>query len=151
MNQFKLENPEIIIQSEKNGFVELPLQYRAMWAFSSIRYSYLALCKAKKQIYVEVFVEGNRAFACFDTISLPYSERKFSVSEMILRKELESYYQSLTKIERWRLSLPEDMNPYMQKQHKINFFILPKQICFSFYKDKPEIFNFLLRKLVKVN
>lgn len=143
--------PEIIMESEKKGFVEIPLKLRNMWAFSSIRFAFLEQCKEKKQLFVEVFVDDqyNRAFACFDTISLPYSERKFSISELILHTELESYYQSLTKLEKWRLSLPADMNPYTWKQHKINFFILPKQICFSFYQDKPEIFNFVLNKLIK--
>lgn len=149
MKLFKTEIPEIIRQSEENGFIEIPFKLKDRWAFTSIRYAFLEHCKQKKQLYVEVLVDDNRAFACFDTISLPYSDRRFSISEMILNKELESYYESLTKLEKWRLSLPDDINPYVWKQHKINFFILPKQICFSFYRDTPEIFNFVLKKLRK--
>lgn len=139
---------EILQDAEEKGFLTIPLKNRDHKQLS-LQNTYLARCKEKKQLYVEVFVddEWNRAFACFDTISLPKEDQHFVISEMILSVELNTYYENLSPEERGRLFLPAHMNPYTRSMHTTNFFILPKQICFSFYQNQPEIFNFALRKL----
>lgn len=142
---------QILRESENKGFLSLPLKQRDT-KYEHLRNTYLAQCTEKGQLYVEVFAdeEWNRAFACFDTISFrsaDFSSEGFAISEMILWLELKTYYERLPDKDRWRLFLPAHMNPYTRSQHKINFFILPKQICFSFYQNQPEIFYFVLKKL----
>lgn len=139
---------EILREAEEKGYLTIPLKNREH-KYLSLQNTYLNQCREKKQLYVEVFVEDewNRAFACFDTISLDPENQEFSISEMILNLELKTYYENLPLKDRRRLFLPAHMNPYTRSLHKTNFFILQKQICFSFYQDQPEIFNFVLRKL----
>jgi hypothetical protein len=140
---------KIVRESEEKGFISIPLKLRDMQPYVSLRNTFLERCKQKKVIYVEVFVDDkwNRAFACFDTISLPYDQQQFEVSTFILETELENYYKRLTRLENRRLSLPAGLNPYTRSQHKTNFFILPKQLCFSFYQNQPEIFLYVLNKI----
>lgn len=138
-----------IREAEEKGFIAIPLKQRDLRQYVSLRNTFLETCRREQRVYVEVFIDEkwNRAFASFDTISLPYGQQKFSVSEFILAAELETYYNSLTYLENRRLSLPAGLSPYSRSQNKTNFFILPKQICFSFYQDRPEIFLFVLNKI----
>lgn len=140
---------QIIGEAEEKGFISIPLKQRDMQQYISLRNTFLEKCRKAQRIYVELFVDEkwNRAFASFDTISLPYGQQQFAVSEFILAAELETYYKSLTRLEKGRISLPAGLNPYSRSQHKTNFFILPKQICFSFYQNQPEIFHFVLKNI----
>lgn len=139
---------KIIGEASERGFIVIPLKQRDWQLYVSLRNTFLETCRKEKKLYVEVFVDEkwNRAFASFDTISLPYDQQKFKVSEFILAAELDTYYKSLTEFENRKLNLPAGLNPYSRTQHKTNFFILPKQICFSFYQDQPEIFHYVLNK-----
>lgn len=139
---------EILKEAEENGYLTLPLVLTKP-QYESLRKTFMDHCRKKNLLNVVVYVDDkwNRAFACFDTITLPYDEQVLSISEMVLSLELETYYASLDRTDRGRLFLPAGLNPYTHSRHKTNHFILPKQICFSFYRDRPEIFRFALRKL----
>jgi len=140
---------KILDECEQKGFLAVPSKERHIKKYTSLRDSFLSRCREKNKIYIEVFIENkeNRAFACFDTISLNYKKRIFPVSEMILETELNYYYESLTTTECSKLCLPADLNPYSQKQHRLHYFCLPKQICFAFYLDHTQIFEYLLNKV----
>lgn len=140
---------QIIEEAEEKGFISIPLKQKDIRQYIGLRNTFLEKCRKAQRICVEVFVDDkwNRAYASFDTISLPYKQQKFTVSELILADELETYYKSLTGVENRRLGLPAELNPYSRKQHKTNFFIFPKQICFSFYQNQPEIFQFVLKNI----
>lgn len=140
---------QIIREAEEEGFISIPNKKRGMQQYVSLCNTFLEKCRQKNKVYVEVFIEEkwNRAYACFDTISLPVEQQKLPISQFILEKELETYYDKMDFLRKRRLRLPANMNPYTRNQHDINFFILPKQICFSFYQDQPEIFNYVLNKI----
>ncbi|EGE1848530.1 hypothetical protein DL988_22025, partial [Shigella flexneri] len=92
---------QIIGEAEEKGFIAIPLKQRDMQQYISLRNTFLEKCRKVERIYVEVFVDEkwDRAFASFDTISLPYEQQRFLVSEFILAAELETYYKSLTELE----------------------------------------------------
>jgi len=143
---------ELLHEAEAKGYLTIPLKKRSH-SEQRLRHTYLDRCRKKKQIHIEVFVddEWNRVFVCFDLITLDSDQQEFLISEMILSKELNTYYEGLSEKERGRIYLPAFLNPYTHSRHKTNFFILPKQICFSFYQNQPEIFRFVLRKLQNKN
>jgi hypothetical protein len=138
---------QIIDNCNEKGFISIPYKQRGYHLYNSTKNTYLAECKKNGRIFVEVYVKENKAYACFDTISLEWQERKFNFQEWLLEKELETYYEDFEGKEKMDLFLPFEMTPYTHPYHRVHFSILPKQICFSFLLNRTEVFDFVLKKI----